>query len=135
MCVPFSGETSSGKSTLINKLLRKNIFIDNILESTSTICKIRNLDRVEIVTKSKDGKIDKYDLSEKCDMSKESGVETLRTELSMLTDLTVSEGCTDFEFVDVGFPIPFLKVTTIDYIIFQFNIFYHYGYDDPIFKN
>lgn len=89
---------------------------------------------MEIVTKSNDGKIDKHDLSEKCDMSKESGVETLRTELSHLTDLSVCEGCTDFEYVDVGFPIPFLKVTTIEYI-FQFNIFYHYGYDDPFFKN
>lgn len=103
---------------MVNKILGKYIFIDNTLESTSTICKIRNLETVEIIAKSKDGTIHKHDISQKCDMSSESGEENLRTVLSKLTDMTVSKGSIDFEYVDVGFPIPFLKVITIQYTLF-----------------
>lgn len=114
ICLPFPGETSAGKSTLINMILQKNIFIGHTIESTSTICKIRNLDRVRIITKRKDGQIDEpeLDLTERCDLTSERGVELLRTHLTELTDRTLSERSVDFEFVDVGFPIPFLKVLT-----------------------
>lgn len=93
-------------------ILQKNIFIGHTMESTSTICKIRNLDRVRIIAKSKDGQIDETDLTERCDLTSECGVELLRTALTDLTDKTLSEKSVDFEFVDVGFPIPFLKVLT-----------------------
>lgn len=114
ICLPFPGETSAGKSTLINKILQKKIFIGHTIESTSTICKIRNLDRVRIITKCKDGQIDEpeIDLTERCDLTSECGVELLRTHLTELTDRTLSDRSFDFEFVDVGFPIPFLKVLT-----------------------
>lgn len=82
------------------------------MESTSTICKIRNLEAVKIEIKSKDGSIVNIDLSEECDMREESGVEMLRTKLTELTDMTVSPGSVNFDYVDVGFPIPFLKVIT-----------------------
>lgn len=82
------------------------------MESTSTICKIRNLEAVKIETKSKDGSIVNIDLPGKCDMSEESGVEMLRTMLTELTDMTESPGSANFDYVDVGFPIPFLKVNT-----------------------
>lgn len=95
-------------------ILQKNIFIGHTIESTSTICKIRNLDRVKIITKRKDGPIDdpEIDLTERCDLTSERGLELLRTHLTQLTDRTSSERRVEFEFVDVGFPIPFLKVLT-----------------------
>lgn len=93
-------------------ILQKNIFIGHTAESTSTICKIRNLDRVRIIAKSKDGQIDETDLTEICDLTSERGVELLRTALTELTDKTLSEKSVDLEFVDVGFTIPFLKVLT-----------------------
>lgn len=99
---------------MINTILQKNIFFGHTIESTSTICKIRNLDRVRIITKSKDGQIDEpeIDLTERCDLTSERGVELLRTHLTKLTDRTSSERSVEFEYVDVGFPIPFLKVLT-----------------------
>lgn len=97
---------------MINKILQKNIFKGNTEESTSTICKIRNLEAVKIEIKSKDGSIVNIDLSEKCDMREESGVEMLRTKLTELTDINESPGSVNFDYVDVGFPIPFLKVIT-----------------------
>lgn len=113
--IVIAGETSAGKSTLINMILQKNIFIGHTIESTSTICKIRNLDRVRIITKRKDGQIDEpeLDLTERCDLTSERGVKLLRTHLTELTDRTLSERSVDFEFVDVGFPIPFLKGNAI----------------------
>lgn len=114
--IVIAGETSAGKSTLINKILQKKIFIGHTIESTSTICKIRNLDRVRIITKCKDEQqIDEpeIDLTEKCDLTSECGVELLRTHLTELTDRTLSDRSFDFEFVDVGFPIPFLKGNAI----------------------
>lgn len=111
-CVTFLGETCAGKTTLINKILEKNIFEDQNDESTSTICKIRNSEAVKIIAKSKDGKIDEIDLSEVCDLNSDSGVEILQTALADLTDMTKSEGSVNFEYVDVGMPIPFLKVLT-----------------------
>lgn len=45
-------------------------------------------------------------------MSCESGVENLRTVLTNLTDIVDSKNLVDYEYVDVGFPIPFLKVIT-----------------------
>lgn len=97
---------------MINKILQKNIFKGNTEESTSTICKIRNLEAVKIKAKSKDGSIVNIDLQGKCDMSEESGVEMLRKVLTDLTDKIESPGSVNFEYVDVGFPIPFLKVIT-----------------------
>lgn len=106
-------------------ILQKNIFIGHTMESTSTICKIRNLDRVRIITKRKDEQIEEpeIDLTDRCDLTSERGVELLRTHLEKLTDKTSSEGSGEFEFVDVGFPIPFLKVLTglFDIILNHFN--------------
>lgn len=104
------GETSAGKTTLINKILEKDIFEDHNDESTATICKIRNSEAVKIITKSKNGKIDKIDLPKECDLNSDSGEKILRTALAVLTDKTKSEGSVNFEYVDVGMPIPFLKV-------------------------
>lgn len=67
---------------------------------------------MKIETKYKDGSIVNIDLPGKCDMSDESGVDMLRDVLTELTDMSVSAGSVNFEYVDVGFPIPFLKVIT-----------------------
>lgn len=113
--IVIAGETSAGKSTLLNMILQKNIFIGHTMESTSTICKIRNLDRVRIITKRKDEQIEEpeIDLTDRCDLTSERGVELLRTHLEKLTDKTSSENSVEFECVDVGFPIPFLKGNAI----------------------
>lgn len=103
--VKFLGETSAGKSTLINKILEKRIFKGRNNESTSTICKIRNSAKTRILTESMTGQIDETDLTEKDDVEK-----ALRDSLKKLTDMTSSKECIHFRSVDIGFPIPFLKV-------------------------
>lgn len=104
------GETSSGKSTLINKILQKEIFKGKNNESTSTICKIRNTDKIRIITENGSGKTKEIDLSNKYDLETNTGIRGFRKELEELIDLkkdsTYNEHCS----VDIGFPIPLLKV-------------------------
>lgn len=101
----ISGETSAGKSTLINKILGMKIFKGRNQESTSTICKIRNLAKTRIITESMTGQVEEIDLTEANDAEK-----ALRKSLKKLTDMTYSREGITLRSVDIGFPIPFLKV-------------------------
>lgn len=104
------GETSAGKSTLINKILEKRIFKGRILESSSTICKIRNSERIKIITECDTGEIEETDLTDKCELGSEKGVKVLRDSLKKVTDMTLSMKSIHHRSVDIGFPIPFLMV-------------------------
>lgn len=103
--ISISGETSAGKSTLINKILGMRIFKGRNNESTSTICKIRNSASTRIITESMTGQIKETDLTETNDTEK-----ALRDYLKNLTDMTSSKESMQYRSVDIGFPIPFLKV-------------------------
>nr|XP_022312831.1 uncharacterized protein LOC111117885 isoform X2 [Crassostrea virginica] len=111
--IVIAGETSAGKSTLVNKILGIRIFKARNHESTSTICKIRDSKKVKIVAESKTGDLIEKDLSKKCNIATEEGVKMLRDILKDFTDLTSSHSSKDFRSVDIGFPISFLKKNTI----------------------
>lgn len=111
--IVIAGETSAGKSTLINNILEKIIFIGTTFESTSTICKIRNLERVKIITENMKGEIKETDLTETIDINTKPGVNRLRSALTQVTDKTSSGNSVALRYVDVGFPIPFLQGNTI----------------------
>lgn len=106
----FSGETSSGKSTLINKILGKKIFVGRNNESTATICKIRNAEQVQIIVEHVSGEIEKKDLEDICDLETKEGEKSMRKKLKELTDIIASQKSVQYRSVDIGFPIPFLKV-------------------------
>ena len=108
----FAGETSSGKSTLINRIIGKKIFKGRNLESTSTVCKIRNSESVRIIVENVSGKKEVIHLTE-CDVNTEGGLRKLRGTLKDLTDMTLSKESTQYQSVDIGFPIPFLKVINL----------------------
>ena len=106
----FIGETSSGKTTLINKILGKNIFKARNHESTATICKIRNSDKVRIIVEHISAETDVVDLTETCNPETEEGEKNLKDELKKLTDMTSTQRSKYFKSVDIGFPIPLLEV-------------------------
>lgn len=112
--IVIAGETSSGKSTLINKILGKEIFEARLQESTATICKIRNCDRIKIITE-RSSKTEEKDFTDECDVETKEGVELIRNYLKDRTDLEVmpKDEKNDIQCVDIGFPIPFLKGNTI----------------------
>lgn len=106
----ISGETSAGKSTLINKLLGKQLFKGRNNESTSTICKLRNSEKIKVITTNMQGQKEETDLTDKCNLETKEGVKMLRDFLKDLTDLTSSEKSVTFKSVKVEFPIPLLEV-------------------------
>lgn len=105
------GETSAGKSTLINKILNRRIFKGRNLETTSTIIKLRDSERVRIITENDAGKIKEKDFSDKFDLASKDGAKVLRDYLKYMTDMTASQRSAQIRSVDIGLPIPFLKVT------------------------
>lgn len=118
----FIGETSAGKSTLINKILGMRIFKGKNRESTSTVCKVRNSENVMIKTEMEIGSVKEMDLSE-IDITTKEGEKRLRGALKELTDMTVSKESKQFESVDINMPVPFLKVyiSLSDRMLFPFS--------------
>ncbi|XP_062575962.1 uncharacterized protein in xynA 3'region-like [Saccostrea cucullata] len=105
-------ETSAGKSTLVNKILGIRVFKGRNMESTSTICKIRNSDKVIIKTELDNGEIDVKDMSN-IDVKTKEGEKILRETLKNFTDMTIAKGSEKYKSVDVGLPVSFLKGNTI----------------------
>lgn len=89
------------------------IFAGKNLESTDTICKIRNSEIIRIITENNKKETKEIDLTHTCDLKTKEGVKTLREHIAKLTDKTISKECLELQSVDVGFPIPFLKVIHI----------------------
>lgn len=106
----FAGEKSAGKSTLINAILGSRVFKCGKRESTSTVFKIRNSETVQIIVENVSGTKDVIDLTDECDASTKEGQKLLR---STLKDLTTLEESKHFRSIDIGLPIPFLKVIII----------------------
>lgn len=100
---------------MINKILEKRIFKGRTLESSSTVCKIRNSEGIRIITESDTGAVKETDLTNKCDLATERGVKVLRNALKEVTDMTSSMESIRYRSVDIGFPIPFLMVGTFCY--------------------
>lgn len=113
--IVVTGETSSGKSTLINKILGIKLFKGKLAESTSTICKIRNSKQIKIITTNKAGEINENDFSNRCNLSKKEDVRILRNYLKKRTNVTHKHPDlnANLQTVDILLPVPFLKGNTI----------------------
>nr|XP_022290487.1 uncharacterized protein LOC111102128 [Crassostrea virginica] len=111
--VVFAGETSAGKSTLINKVLGKKIFKPNTHESTATICKIRNSVEIKIVAEHLSGETSIIHLPDTCELETETGEKMFRETLGYYVDKPeLGEGI-QYRSIDIGFPIEMLKGNTI----------------------
>lgn len=113
--IVIAGETSSGKSTLINKILGIKLFKGRLNESTSTICKIRNSDQIRVITTNMTGEVEEKCFSDTCNLQQRENLSAFRRFLKKRTDLThVSPDFrVDFQTVDIELPVPFLKGNTI----------------------
>lgn len=99
------GKPSADISKLVNKILDKNILTSQgCYRSNSVICKIRNCDRIRIITESETGKVEEMDLTDRCDIGTKEGTLMLKESI---------RGCMrrdNTRLVDVGFPTSVLKV-------------------------
>lgn len=98
---------------MINRILNRRLFKGRNLETTSTIIKLRNSERVKIITESDTGKIEESDFTDKCDLASKDGEKVLRDFLKNMTDMTASQRSLQIRSVDISLPIPFLQVTTL----------------------
>ncbi|CAG2217642.1 unnamed protein product [Mytilus edulis] len=104
----IAGETSAGKSTLINLLIGRSILPIKLLSCTSTICKIWNSEQRKIIfTNMQDEKeVHVFDMDDYEDKMK------------VLLSENVVKGSSDNEwkYVDIYFPVPLLEnnITIVD---------------------
>lgn len=94
----------------MNKILEKKIFKSRHLESTSTICKVRNSDRTKVIVVNEDSERTEKDLTGECDTTTKEGEKKLKQILKEYTDVTHSKDSAANKSVEITFPIPFLKV-------------------------
>lgn len=99
---------------MINKIIGKKIFKGKLFESTATVCKLRNSEKVKIIVEYASGKPNVVrDMPSKYNPDTKDGRKKLREVLEQLTDIKISKEIIDINYVDVGFPIPFLKVISV----------------------
>lgn len=110
---------------MINKILGKRIFKGDNLESTGTICKIRNSERIALTVEHMSGEKEVKDLTDTCDLETKEGIENLRKTLNDLTNMTDSKKSVQLKSVDIGFPVPFLKVF-FKHVLIQLYYFTHF---------
>ncbi|XP_062589582.1 uncharacterized protein LOC134251211 [Saccostrea cucullata] len=104
--IVVAGETSSGKSTLINTLIGENILKSRTTENTSTICRIWNSENIGVTV---------YNDKNECIHSKldytRGQLPEFRKEVQKFTDVdSMPENCS---FVDILYPVSLLKGKTI----------------------
>lgn len=94
-------------------MLGKMLFKGRNNESTSTICKLRNSERIRIVTTTMTGKTEETDFTGKCDLETKEGVRILRNFLKELTDMVSSTNSVTYRSVEIELPFSFLKVNKL----------------------
>ncbi|XP_062581662.1 mitofusin-1-like [Saccostrea cucullata] len=95
--VVIAGETSSGKSSIINLIIGSDIVPTDIMATTTRVCRIRYSLKMQVTTLDKGGK--------QLDCTECSSVDQLS---EMMEDLATTEDH-EIEYIDVSFPVPILK--------------------------
>ncbi|XP_062610414.1 uncharacterized protein in xynA 3'region-like [Saccostrea cucullata] len=94
--IVVAGETSSGKSSLINLILGKDILPSDVKATTTRVCRVRYSEKRKVSTLDKDEKV--------------LAMSEFNDEKDMLKMLEVAKTCDHrIEYVDIGFPVPLLK--------------------------
>lgn len=110
----LSGETSSGKSSIINLILGEKILPTGIGASTSKVCRVKHSDCYEVSTKDRNGEI----LEEARSFKNAKEMTERLQDLAKTADEEIS-------YVDIYMPVPMLQVDTIQ----AFNLIVNYNYN------
>ena len=101
----FSGETSAGKSSLLNLLLGSDCLPHSLLTCTTTICRLRNKDEKKIII------TDKANVTTELDLHQDVDAAWVKSELKKYVGSGVDYD--QYNYVDIHWPIPILKRHTI----------------------
>lgn len=105
------GETSAGKTTLINKFVGTKIFPTNNVAATATVCRIRNSKELMLKAFTKDECLLKE--------VKFENMEQMKSVIKKFTDIKyIEKDMKDKEvyYTDVYLPVPILKVVIFVFI-------------------
>lgn len=96
-----TGETSCGKSSIINLILGEMILPTSITASTSRVCRIKHSEQCMVSTRnSKDEEIDRTSFENSMEMAK-----TLETLAQTNSD--------EISYVDIYMPVPLIQVGSL----------------------
>ncbi|XP_062566840.1 isoniazid-induced protein IniA-like [Saccostrea cucullata] len=98
--ITITGDTSSGKTSLVNKLLGQRVTKPRLRAATSTICRYHNSDEMALQIVNKSGEVSTKEIFTK--------TADLRSRLEA-TSHVKKRNTTDIKYVDVFFPIPILQ--------------------------
>lgn len=100
--IVVTGETSAGKTTLINQLVKKKVFVTSNLAATGTITRIRDSEKMAVKCYTKDETLKKEE--------EVQDVKKLRSVIKGLTDISkIPEDLKDIYYVDVYLPVAISK--------------------------
>lgn len=93
------GETSAGKTTLINRFVGTKLFPTNNIAATATVCRIRNSKELMLKAYTKD----------EC-LLNEGKFENMQQMKSVIKKFTETDIKDKLYYTDVYLPVPILKV-------------------------
>ena len=103
--IVVAGETTAGKSSLLNLLLGSDFLPHSLLTCTTTICRLRNKDEKKVLI------TDKANVTKELDLPVNVDAAWMKSKLKKYVSLGVDyEQC---NYVDIHWPIPILKGHTI----------------------
>uniref|UniRef100_A0A8W8P2U5 Dynamin N-terminal domain-containing protein n=1 Tax=Magallana gigas TaxID=29159 RepID=A0A8W8P2U5_MAGGI len=96
--IVIAGETSSGKSSIINLILGEQILPTGIGASTSKVCRVKHSDCYEVSTKDRNGKI----------LEEARSFKNAKEMTEKLQDLA-EKADEEISYVDIYMPVPMLQ--------------------------
>ena len=99
--IVVAGETTAGKSSLLNLLLGSDCLPHSLLTCTTIICRLRNKDQKKIII------TDKANVTKELDLPVNVDAAWMKSELKKYVSSGVDYD--QYNYVDIHWPIPILK--------------------------
>ena len=107
-----SGETTAGKSSLLNLLLGSDFLPHSLLTRTTTICRLRNKDEKKVLI------TDKANVTKELDLPVDVDAAWMKSVLKKYVSSGVDYD--QYNYIDIHWPIPILKVGVVSLLIQYF---------------
>lgn len=101
--IVFSGETSAGKSSIINRIIGNSILPVDIKACTNTVCRIKYSEELQVSCRDAEGEIVQKMFFDNVQKMKTSLKNSIESEDKII------------QFVDIWYPVDVLKVRSLTF--------------------